>query len=256
MLRAFAIRGGWFRPEHDDRRYPGTLRYHPSLGFRLTVHGASSDAFGLEEDKPIVERLCGVSTDGKCLSVCDGFVTRSGSGLSGVRSSEFLFHRLFVGRQFVNDLSDRFMAVDVCFNQLLECIGTKVGQMDMIENDVTFRSFQPISMNLLEDAEKNITSPYQRNFRSHYLGKVMRAEIEPFLRTEFTTPVTRTTVSEVLARLQYFVAFLRDCRSLPIRAAVRLAPPHMEQDDHGGWRDFSTVQQGQNSEQRHHGRVG
>lgn len=238
MLRAFTIRAGWFRPGHDDRRHPGTLSYHPSRGFRLTVHGASPDAFGLEDDKPVVDRLCGVATDGKCLSACDGFITRSEWGPGGFGPSQFLFHRLFVGRQFVSDISDQFVAVDVCFNQLLECLGVRVGEANTADTDITLRSFLPLSAKLLQDAEKQITSVFRRSVSSHYLGKVMRAETAPFLRTEFTTPVSWANVSEVLTRLQYFVALLRDCRALPIRAAVRLGPPNIEQGDREEWCDL------------------
>lgn len=241
MLRPFAIRAGWFRPGSDDQRLAGTLRYRPDRGLRLTVHAVGMDVFGVRANEPIVHRLCGESINGEFLSACDGFLTRTEKGAGGVTKTEFLFHRLFIGEELVDDVASRFMEMDVSFNQLIECIGARVGTAETNESDVTLKAFRPPSITFLKDAEKHVLSSYRRSFRTHYLGGNMRVQTEPTFRTEFEKPTSLDVILETLRRLQHFVAFLRNCRVLPIRAAVKLHRPNGSADESEGWCDLCFV---------------
>lgn len=109
----FSRRGYWWLPDVPDRKIPGLLEFDPDGNTKLVLDGTFRDTPRWSfEDLP-APVILGETINGKMCTLVDVHQSSHHPRAPGPTTSSFFYHKLFLGREFVNPKDTLFESAKI-----------------------------------------------------------------------------------------------------------------------------------------------
>jgi hypothetical protein len=127
-MKEFEYNGMWWLPEKPNNQIPGTLKFHPVEGANLELIGSFKrpKEFLNALLKPNI--ILGITTNSKIITLYRCDESKSKMNISGILSSSFIAHIIFLGHYFEKEEDIIFDNLSLNYSHLEEWTGIKVFQ--------------------------------------------------------------------------------------------------------------------------------